>query len=102
MAWCQAPGRVRKSRRCMVSAVARLLLANSYVATMDDAGTEHDGGWLLLRDGLVEAAGAGEPPDADERVDLAGALVTPGLVNTHHHLYQTLTRARAQQADLFT
>src|SRR5262249_23277313 len=34
--------------------------------------------------------------------DLGGAVVTPGLVNTHHHLYQTLTRARAQQADLFT
>jgi cytosine/adenosine deaminase-related metal-dependent hydrolase len=35
-------------------------------------------------------------------VDLGGAVVTPGLVNTHHHLYQTLTRARAQDADLFT
>jgi cytosine/adenosine deaminase-related metal-dependent hydrolase len=34
--------------------------------------------------------------------DLGGAVVTPGLVNTHHHLYQTLTRARAQEADLFT
>src|SRR5262249_41517741 len=72
---------------------------------MDDAGTEHEGGWLLLRDGLIEAVG-GDPPEATygdvERIDLAGALVTPGLVNTHHHLYQTLTRARAQQADLFT
>ena len=38
----------------------------------------------------------------DAREDLGGALVTPGLVNTHHHLYQTLTRARAQEADLFT
>ena len=34
--------------------------------------------------------------------DLRGAVVTPGLINTHHHLYQTLTRARAQEADLFT
>jgi len=82
--------------------VARVLLTNAYVATMDDAGSEHDGGWLLLADGLVESVGAGSPPEADERIDLAGALVTPGLVNTHHHLYQTLTRARAQQADLFT
>ena len=40
-------------------------------------------------------------PEADERVSLGGAVVTPGLVNTHHHLYQTLTRARAQQATLF-
>ena len=37
-----------------------------------------------------------------ENRDLGGAVVTPGLVNTHHHLYQTLTRARAQDADLFT
>jgi cytosine/adenosine deaminase-related metal-dependent hydrolase len=68
---------------------------------MDDAGTEYDGGWILERDGFVEAVGDGERPDADATVDLGGALVTPGLVNTHHHLYQTLTRARAQQATLF-
>jgi 8-oxoguanine deaminase len=81
--------------------VARLLLANAYVATMDDADTEHAGGWVLVEDGLVAAVGGADAPEADERVDLAGALVTPGLVNTHHHLYQTLTRARAQQAGLF-
>jgi cytosine/adenosine deaminase-related metal-dependent hydrolase len=68
---------------------------------MDDAGTELPDGWLLVRDDLVDAVGEGEPPAADERVDLAGAVVTPGLVNTHHHLYQTLTRARAQEATLF-
>src|SRR5438270_4053878 len=82
--------------------MGRLLLANAYVAALDDAGTEHADGWVLLDGGLIEAIGGEEPPDTDERVDLAGALVTPGLVNTHHHLYQTLTRARAQQADLFT
>ena len=69
---------------------------------MDDAGTEHEDGWVLVENGLVAATGGGVEPEADERVDLAGALVTPGLVNTHHHLYQTLTRARAQEADLFT
>ena len=82
--------------------MTRVLLANAYVATMDDAGSEHDAGWVLVADGMIEAVGGGAPPEADEQVDLAGALVTPGLVNTHHHLYQTLTRARAQQADLFT
>jgi 8-oxoguanine deaminase len=82
--------------------VATRLLTNACVATMDEAGTELEGGWLLVRDGMIEAVGAGTPPEADERVDLGGALVTPGLVNAHHHLYQTLTRARAQQADLFT
>ena len=69
---------------------------------MDDEDRELDGGWILVRDGFVVAVGDGPPPGADERVDLGGALVTPGLVNTHHHLYQTLTRARAQEADLFT
>src|SRR5262249_34918479 len=48
--------------------------------------------------GVAGSATAGE----DEVRDLRGAVVTPGLVNTHHHLYQTLTRARAQEADLFT
>ena len=54
------------------------------------------------RTGSSPRSAASTPPDAAERVDLGGAVVTPGLVNTHHHLYQTLTRARAQEADLFT
>jgi cytosine/adenosine deaminase-related metal-dependent hydrolase len=78
------------------------LFRNAYVVTMDDAGAEHESGWILVDDGFVSSVGAGAPPAADETVDLGGALVTPGLVNTHHHLYQTLTRARAQEADLFT
>jgi len=78
------------------------LYANAYVVVMDGAGTEHEDGWVLVENDLVSATGDGPEPEADERVDLAGALVTPGLVNTHHHLYQTLTRARAQEADLFT
>jgi len=80
----------------------RRLLAGGWVVTMDDAGTEHPSGWVLVDDGLVAAVGGDAEPEADERIDLGGAVVTPGLVNTHHHLYQTLTRARAQQADLFT
>ncbi|HEY7691000.1 MAG TPA: 8-oxoguanine deaminase [Gaiellaceae bacterium] len=78
-----------------------MLLQNGWICPMDDSGQELPGGWVLLRDGLVEAVGAGPPPPADTVVDLAGAVVTPGLVNTHHHLYQTLTRARAQEATLF-
>jgi cytosine/adenosine deaminase-related metal-dependent hydrolase len=80
----------------------RRLLAGGHVVTMDDAGTEHASGWVLVEGGLVAAVGGDGEPEADERVELQGAVVTPGLVNTHHHLYQTLTRARAQQADLFT
>jgi cytosine/adenosine deaminase-related metal-dependent hydrolase len=78
-----------------------VLFEDAWICTRDDANSELPGGWLLVRDGLIEAVGDGEPPAADERVDLGGAVVTPGLVNTHHHLYQTLTRARAQQATLF-
>jgi cytosine/adenosine deaminase-related metal-dependent hydrolase len=78
------------------------LLANAHVVTMDDSGTEHPDGWVLVEDGLVVSVGGGAARGADEWVDLAGAVVTPGLVNTHHHLYQTLTRAFAQEADLFT
>jgi cytosine/adenosine deaminase-related metal-dependent hydrolase len=69
---------------------------------MDDAGTEHESGWVLVDDGRIGQVGNGHQPDADETIDVGGAVVTPGLVNTHHHLYQTLTRAQAQQADLFT
>jgi cytosine/adenosine deaminase-related metal-dependent hydrolase len=78
------------------------LFANAYVVVMDEDGTEHDHGWVLVEDGVVAATGGGAEPEADEREDLGGAVVTPGLVNTHHHLCQTLTRARAQEADLFT
>jgi cytosine/adenosine deaminase-related metal-dependent hydrolase len=78
------------------------LLANGHVVTLDDAETELADGWVLIDGSVVAAVGAGERPEADETVDLGGAVVTPGLVNTHHHLYQCLTRARAQQADLFT
>jgi cytosine/adenosine deaminase-related metal-dependent hydrolase len=83
----------------------RRLFANGWVVTVDDAGTEHERGWVLVDGPEIVAVGGGEEPpryQEDERIDLRGAVVTPGLVNTHHHLYQTLTRARAQQADLFT
>ena len=80
----------------------RTLYANAHVVTMDDAGTEIANGWLLVDDGFVEEIGSGNPPPAEAYENLGGALVTPGLVNAHHHLYQNLTRTRAQQADLFT
>ncbi len=76
------------------------VLANAHVVTMDDAGRELDSGWIRIEDGFVVEVGSGEPPEPGD--DLAGAVVTPALINTHHHLFQTLTRARAQEADLFT
>ena len=77
------------------------LLMDAHVVTMDDAGTELADAWILIEDGLIAEVGRGEAPETDEQVRLAGAVVTPGLVNTHHHLYQTLTRARAQEGTLF-
>ncbi|GAA4741401.1 8-oxoguanine deaminase [Modestobacter marinus] len=67
------------------------------IATVDDARRELPGGWVAITDGVVSALGGpGDPqPDAVRRVDGRGCLVTPGLVNTHHHLYQNLTRAYA-------
>jgi cytosine/adenosine deaminase-related metal-dependent hydrolase len=76
-----------------------MILRNAHVVVMDGAGTEHEDGWIQIDDGRVSTVGRGEAPGPGE--DLGGAVVTPGLVNTHHHLYQTLTRARAQQATLF-
>jgi cytosine/adenosine deaminase-related metal-dependent hydrolase len=78
------------------------LFKHAWVVVMDDAEREYPSGWLAVEEGMVQAAGDGTPPAAHETFDLGGALVTPGLVNTHHHLFQTLTRARAQEADLFT
>jgi 8-oxoguanine deaminase len=75
------------------------LYHNAYVVTPT---SELAGGWLLVDEGRIAGTGDGAPPEADERVDLGAALVTPGFVNTHHHLCQTLTRAHAQEADLFT
>jgi cytosine/adenosine deaminase-related metal-dependent hydrolase len=80
----------------------RTLVANAHIVTMDDAGTEIPNGWLLIDDGFVEEVGSSNPPPAEAYENLAGTLVTPGLVNAHHHLFQALTRTRAQQADLFT
>src|SRR5256714_131292 len=85
----------------MVGPAMTMLLQNGWIVPMGDSGAEYPDGWVLVRDGLVEAVGDGAPPAADSVVDLRGAVVTPGLVNTHHHLYQTLTRARAQEATLF-
>lgn len=83
-----------------------LLIRNADVlVTMDEHRTEIPNGGLFARDGFIEQVGpsADLPTDADEILDLSGHIVLPGLVNTHHHFYQTLTRAvpAAQDANLF-
>jgi len=72
------------------------------VLTMDDARRELKGADILVRDGVIAAVGQGLETQG-ATVHANGRIVTPGLVNTHHHLYQTLTRAvpGAQDALLF-
>ena len=79
----------------------KTLLRNAHVVTMDDAASEHEAGWILIGEGRIEAIGSGPEPEAAHAVDLHGGVALPGLVNVHHHLYQSLTRTRAQQSDLF-
>ncbi len=83
-----------------------LLIRNAEVlVTLDGQRRELAGGGLFIRDGWIEQVGVTQslPAEADEVLDLRGHVVFPGLVNTHHHLYQTLTRAvpAAQDANLF-
>ncbi|HEX4352093.1 MAG TPA: amidohydrolase family protein [Polyangiales bacterium] len=71
-----------------------LLVANArLVATLDDALGEIAGGWVAIDGGRVAAVGGGAPPKARRVVDASNCLVTPGLINAHHHMWQNLTRA---------
>jgi cytosine/adenosine deaminase-related metal-dependent hydrolase len=85
--------------------MSTLLVKNAHILTMDDHQTEISEGGLFIRRGLIEEVGqtASLPNTADEVLDLKDHIVLPGLVNTHHHFYQTLTRAvpAAQDANLF-
>lgn len=81
-----------------------LLIAScDVVATMDNAGTEVAGGSIFMKDGVIEWIGAGRPPDVADAIviDGRGCVAVPGFVNAHHHLYQSLTRVRAQGQGLF-
>ncbi len=73
------------------------------VVTRDATRRAITAGDVLLRDGVIAAVGVDFPSDGCSVVNAEGCLVTPGLVNTHHHLYQTMTRAvpGAQDAALF-
>ena len=62
------------------------------ILTMDNTRRELQGADILLRGGVIAGIGAIDAPDA-QVINARGCVVTPGLVNTHHHLYQTLTRA---------
>jgi 8-oxoguanine deaminase len=82
-----------------------LLIKHAYIVTMDDHQRELPDGGLFIRDGFIEQIAPTNqlPITADEVLDLTDHILLPGLINTHHHFYQTLTRAvpAAQDANLF-
>jgi 8-oxoguanine deaminase len=86
--------------------MATLLVKNAdLLVTFDDRRREIPRGGLFIRDGFIEEVVPTDelPREADETLDLHGHVILPGLINTHHHFYQTLTRAvpAAQDANLF-
>ncbi|HKE98447.1 MAG TPA: 8-oxoguanine deaminase [Actinomycetes bacterium] len=70
-----------------------LIRGAELVATCDRDRRELPGAWVAASGGVITAVGTGPEPAADQVLDAGGCLVTPGLVNTHHHLYQNLTRS---------
>jgi cytosine/adenosine deaminase-related metal-dependent hydrolase len=84
----------------MTDPQADLVVVNARcVATVDERRRELDGGWVAVTDGLVSGVGTGAAPSATTVLDATDCLVTPGLVNAHHHLYQNLTRAFPPMTD---
>ncbi|GIJ46393.1 8-oxoguanine deaminase [Virgisporangium aliadipatigenens] len=80
------------------------ILQNVAVATVDGAGTEYRDGHVVVDGDRIVAVGAGHAGRyhrSAQYIDATGCLVTPGLVNTHHHLYQWATRGLAQDQNLF-
>ncbi len=79
------------------TAVDLIVTGSALIATMDDEQRELADGWIAISDGLIHSIGGpGEQrPAAKSTLDAQDCLITPGLINTHHHLYQNLTRAYA-------
>jgi len=87
-----------------------VVIENCAIATMDgprhdDSGAEYRSGHIAMTGGRITAVAEGRAPDGTtggaRRIDGTGCLATPGLINTHHHLYQWLTQGVAQQSVLF-
>jgi cytosine/adenosine deaminase-related metal-dependent hydrolase len=87
-----------------------LIIEGCAIATVDAADTEYASGYVVVSGGAITAVGKGRAPrpanigaagPAPRVIDGSGCLLTPGLVNTHHHLYQWIFRGLAQDATLF-
>ncbi|MBA2951165.1 8-oxoguanine deaminase [Streptomyces himalayensis] len=85
--------------------VERIVIENCAVATVDADDTEYPSGHVVVAGSTIESVGPGKAPenlqDVVRRIDGTGHLVTPGLVNTHHHFYQWITRGLATDHNLF-
>ncbi|WP_330233305.1 8-oxoguanine deaminase [Nocardia sp. NBC_00508] len=80
------------------------VIAGCAIATVDERRTEYSRGYVVVRGNRIDAVGEGDAPEVDagaRRIDGRGCLLTPGLVNTHHHLYQWITRGLATDQTLF-
>ncbi|RRQ82101.1 8-oxoguanine deaminase [Streptomyces griseofuscus] len=88
-----------------MAAGQRIVIENCSIATVDADDTEYASGYLVLAGNRIEALGAGSAPEGLEnvvrRIDASGHLATPGLINTHHHFYQWITRGLATDHNLF-
>ncbi|MFR0356278.1 8-oxoguanine deaminase [Streptomyces sediminimaris] len=88
-----------------MAAAQRIVIENCSIATVDADDTEYGHGHVVIAGNRIEALGAGGAPEGLEnvvrRIDASGHLVTPGLVNTHHHFYQWITRGLATDHNLF-
>src|ERR1700733_2617656 len=95
-----APGRAAVAGACVMTSV----ITGGHVLTVDARRNEYTGGYVAVDGTQIIEVGPGPVPErfaGAERVDARGCLVTPGLVNTHHHLYQWATRGRAVDSGLF-
>ncbi|MFH9431378.1 8-oxoguanine deaminase [Streptomyces sp. NPDC017615] len=88
-----------------MAAAERIVIENCAIATVDADDTEYATGHVVIADDRIESVGAGPAPagpaGVTRRIDATGHLATPGLVNTHHHFYQWLTRGLATDHNLF-
>ncbi|MCX4745295.1 8-oxoguanine deaminase [Kitasatospora sp. NBC_01287] len=83
----------------------RIVIENVAIATVDATDTEYARGHVVIKGNLIESVGDGPAPqwldNVVRRINGEGHLITPGLVNTHHHFYQWITRGLAQDNILF-
>lgn len=80
----------------MTQTPTRKLISNiGHLVTMDAARSILSDAWIVVEDGNVKGVGSGAPPEGPftEQIDAYGGIATPGLINTHHHFYQTMARA---------